>query len=413
MSSESRPWQVRPEGEQEAAAPQVATFTVQPEDPLTAIGMAPAPVEQAPARQARQAGKDGEEFYTILDLLREVVERKASDLHLTVGAPPYLRIDGELMPLGLPKCIPSELKSLIYSMMNELQIKEYELKHEMDFAYGIKTLGRFRVNVFQQRGSIGCVIRCVPTNKMSVEALGLPSVTKDLIMRPRGIVLVTGPTGSGKSTSLAAMIDYINSNRRCHIMTVEDPIEFLHEHRQSLVNQRELGSDTHSYAEALRHVLRQDPDVILVGELRDVESMATAITAAETGHLVLTTLHTNDSAQTIDRVIDVFPPHQQAQIRLQLANSLQAIFCQTLCRKIGGGRVLAYELLVANNAIRNLIREGKVHQIPTIIETGTSLGMRTLQTSLVELVKKNIVTKEEARAHSTNPGEFDKAFTHG
>ncbi|MCC7478165.1 type IV pilus twitching motility protein PilT [bacterium] len=347
----------------------------------------------------------------MLDLLKSAVEQGASDLHLTVHAAPHIRVDGELRPLALPPLTPPEIKDLVYSMMTEIQIKSFELDHELDFAYGTRGLGRFRVNVFMQRGAVGCVIRSVPTIKHSIEALGLPATTKDLIMRPRGIILVTGPTGSGKSTSLAAMIDYINENRSAHIMTVEDPIEFVHEHKRCLVNQRELGSDTKTYFDALRHVLRQDPDIILVGELRDTESMGTAITAAETGHLVLTTLHTNDAAQTIDRIIDVFPPHQQGQIRLQLANSLQAIFCQTLCRKIGGGRVLAYELLVANNAIRNLIREGKIHQIPTMIETGQAHGMKTLQMHLIELVKKGIVTKEEARAHATNPTEFDKAFT--
>jgi twitching motility protein PilT len=378
-------------------------------------GPAPAPAEAetealenlAPPPKQRH---DPNDFYTILDLMREAVERGASDVHLTAGSPPCLRIDGELHRLALEPLTPKMLKELIYSMMSEIQIRQFELERELDFSYSIKNLGRFRVNVFMQRGSVGSVIRAVPTTKLSIEQLGLPPVTKDIAMRPRGIILVTGPTGSGKSTSLAAMIDYINENRRGHIITVEDPIEFLHDHKGCLVNQRELGNDTKGFAEALRHVLRQDPDVILVGELRDIESMGTAITAAETGHLVFATLHTNDAAQTIDRIIDVFPVHQQAQIRLQLANSLQAVFCQTLCRRIGGGRVLAYELLIATNAVRNLIREGKIHQIPTVIETSQGLGMRTLETSLVELVKKQIVSKEDARAHATNPAEFDKAF---
>jgi twitching motility protein PilT len=348
--------------------------------------------------------------HTIIDLLRITLEKKASDLHLTAGAPPHLRVDGELSPLPLPRYIPGDLKGLVYSMMSEQQIKIFEMTREFDFAYSVKSLGRFRVNVFMQRGSVGCVIRSVPTTKNTIEQLGLPAIAKDLIMRPRGIIFVTGPTGSGKTTSLAAMIDYINEHRHGHIITIEDPIEFLHEHKNCLVNQRELGPDTESFAKALRHVLRQDPDVILVGELRDIESMATAITAAETGHLVLTTLHTNDAAQTIDRIIDVFPPHQQAQIRLQLANSIQAIFCQTLCRRITGGRVLAYELLIATNAIRNLIREGKIHQIPTSIETGQNVGMKTMNMSLLELVQKSQVTKEEARTHATNPADFEKLF---
>ncbi len=346
--------------------------------------------------------------YTIVDLLREVLRRKASDLHLAAGAPPTLRIDGELEAMPLPKVIPSDLKGLVYSMMSEKQIKTFEMEREFDFAYSVKNLGRFRVNVFLQRGSTGCVLRAVPTMKLSLEELGLPGVSKDLIMRPRGIIFVTGPTGSGKTTSLAAMIDYINAKRRCHIMTMEDPIEFLHQHNKSLVNQRELGQDTDTFAKALRHVLRQDPDVILVGELRDLESMQAAITAAETGHLVLTTLHTNDSAQTIDRIIDVFPPDQQNQIRLMLANSLQAIFCQTLCKHTGGGRVMAYELLVASNAVRNQIRKGEIHQIKTTIETSGNEGMRTLNASLAELVRKNSITREEAREHSSQPADLEK-----
>ncbi|MDQ3024298.1 MAG: type IV pilus twitching motility protein PilT [bacterium] len=343
--------------------------------------------------------------------MREAVERGASDVHLTAGSPPALRMDGEIHQLALEPLTGKLLKELIYSMMSETQIRGFELDRELDFSYSIKNLGRFRVNVFQQRGSVASVIRTVPTTKLSIEQLGLPAVTKDIIMRPRGLILVTGPTGSGKSTSLAAMIDYINENRKGHIITIEDPIEFLHDHKGCLVNQREVGGDTLSFANALKRVLRQDPDVILVGELRDTESMSTAITAAETGHLVFATLHTNDSAQSIDRIIDVFPMHQQAQIRLQLSNSLQAVFCQTLVRRIGGGRCMAYELLIANNAVRNLIREGKIHQIPTVIETNVAMGMRNLETSLIDLVKKHVASKEDAREHASNPAEFDKAFT--
>jgi twitching motility protein PilT len=373
-----------------------------------------APETEVPASNVNSfpSGADaGADFFTILDLLKATVERKASDLHLTTGAPPYLRVDGELTPLNFPLNDPKQLKALIYSMMSEQQIKQYELDKELDFAYSVKSLGRFRVNVFQQRSSIGSVIRTIPTNKMSLDQLGLPAITKDLIMRPRGIILVTGPTGSGKSTSLAAMIDFINEHRKAHIMTVEDPIEFLHDHKMSLVNQREVGTDTQTFANALKRVLRQDPDVILVGELRDIESMGTAITAAETGHLVFATLHTNDAAQTIDRIIDVFPTSQQQQVRMQFANSLQAIFCQTLARRIGGGRVMAYELLIANNAVRNLVREGKIHQIPSIIETSIGQGMRTMNMSLIELVKKNVVAKDDARTHATNPTEFDRELS--
>ncbi|MBN2083439.1 type IV pilus twitching motility protein PilT [bacterium] len=346
--------------------------------------------------------------YTVVDLLQTTVEKKASDLHLTAGAPPYLRIDGELQPMALPKLTPPELKGLVYTMMSMKQIKDFELDKEFDFAYSVKSLGRFRVNVYKQRGSVGCVIRAVPTMKLNIEQLGLPAKTKELITLPRGIIFVTGPTGSGKTTSLASMIDYINNHRRCHIMTVEDPIEYLHQHKLCLVNQRELGQDTDSFARALRHVLRQDPDVILVGELRDLESMQAAITAAETGHLVLTTLHTNDAGQTIDRIIDVFPASQQNQIKLMLANSLQAIFCQTLCKRIGGGRVMAYELLIATNAVRNLIRKGEIHQIKTTIETSQRVGMRTMNQSLIELVRKNVINIEEAREHTSDPASLEK-----
>lgn len=389
------------------------------DDPLSGASYSPSPpepvadeipqaTEPPPAKLKPPGGTD--EFYTIVDLLAESKRRGASDLHLTVGAPPTLRIDGELVPMDYPKANQDEIKGVIYSMMNEMQIKEFEIAREYDFAYSLKNFGRFRVNVFLQRGSLATAIRTVPSDKLSIDQLGLPPVTKDLALRPRGIIFVTGPTGSGKTTSLAAMVDYINENRNAHIITVEDPIEFLHSHKKCLVNQRELGPDTNSFSSALRHVLRQDPDVIMVGELRDLESMQVAITAAETGHLVLTTLHTNDAAQTIDRIIDVFPPSQQAQIRLQLANSLQAIFCQTLCKKKGGGRVMAYELLIANNAIRNLIREGKIHQIPTAIETGQGQGMQTMITSLIELVKQEIVDREEARSHASSPSEFDAQF---
>jgi twitching motility protein PilT len=381
-------------------------------DPLGGSGLSPLPGDTSQeVEQSAPSGTLQGEYPTIIELLREVQKHGASDLHLTAGAPPHLRIDGELLPMTLPVYTPQEIKGVVFSMMSEQQIKQFEVGHEYDYAYSAKSLGRYRVNVFMQRGSIACAIRAVPTNKQSLEALGLPAITKDLIMRPRGMILCTGPTGSGKTTSLAAMIDYINERRRCHIITIEDPIEFLHQHKLSLVNQRELGPDTASFASAMRHVLRQDPDVILVGELRDLESMSTAITAAETGHLVLTTLHTNDAGQTIDRIIDVFPPHQQAQIRLQLANSLQAIFCQTLCRRVGGGRVMAYELLVATSAIKNLIRDNKIHQIQTAIETGQQHGMRTMNMSLFELVKKSIVTREEARGHATIPLDFDKLFS--
>jgi twitching motility protein PilT len=421
-ASRGNDWSFRSAGDSPDAGPVVATeppsFNTTPAGsplggPRLDFPVTPDAQDGGEERRVPQYGvdrHDPNDFYTILDLMREAVERGASDVHLTAGSPPALRMDGEIYPLALDKLTAKMLKELIYSMMSETQIRSFELERELDFSYSIKNLGRFRVNVFMQRGCVGAVIRTVPTSKLSIEQLGLPPVTKDLVLRPRGMILVTGPTGSGKSTSLAAMIDYINENRKGHIITIEDPIEFLHDHKGCLVNQREIGADTLGFGPALKRVLRQDPDVILVGELRDTESMSTAITAAETGHLVFATLHTNDSAQTIDRIIDVFPVHQQAQIRLQLANSLQAVFCQTLVRRIGGGRCLAYELLIANNAVRNLIREGKIHQIPTVIETNVAMGMRTLESSLVDLVKKQVVSKEDAREHATNPAEFDKHF---
>jgi len=378
-----------------------SSVETQPDDPFSTKQ----PPKPAPGPAVKSdVGVD----YTVVDLLRIVQDKGASDLHLAAGSPPCLRIDGELQPMALPKLDPAEIKGLVYTMMSMKQIKDFEMEKEFDFAYSVKNMGRFRVNVFKQRNSIGCVARAVPSMKLSIEELGLPAKTKELISLPRGIIFVTGPTGSGKTTSLAAMIDYINRQRRCHIITIEDPIEFLHKHNLSLVNQRELNQDTDSCAKALRHVLRQDPDVILVGELRDLESMSAAITAAETGHLVLTTLHTNDAAQSIDRIIDVFPASQQNQIKLMLANSLQAIFCQTLCKRIGGGRVMAYELLIANSAVRNLIRKGDIHQIPSTIEVHARLGMRTLNKPLVELVRSNQITLEEAREHSSDPANLEK-----
>jgi len=344
--------------------------------------------------------------YFIDDLLHYIVKKGASDLHLTVGLPPVMRVSGELQKFGNEIFKPDALKTLIYSFMNEQQIRRFENEKELDFAYSIPGLGRFRVNVFNQRDSTAAVLRAISSEIKSVEALGIPPITKDLALLPRGLFLVTGPTGSGKSTTLAALTDHINQSKKSHIITIEDPIEYLHKHKNCVVNQREVGSDTHSFTEALKRVLRQDPDVILLGEMRDLETISTAVSAAETGHMVFATLHTIDAAQTMDRMIDVFPPSQQDQIRLQLSNALQAVLCQTLCRKITGGRVPAIELMIATSAIRSLVREGKSHQIHTTIQMSGKLGMITMDQSLKDLYKKNIISKEEALGKASNPVEF-------
>ncbi|MEP0813401.1 MAG: type IV pilus twitching motility protein PilT [bacterium] len=351
-----------------------------------------------------------EEIY-IDDLLHAMIQKGASDLHLTVGVPPVFRISGDLVRQGERNFGPKELKTLIYSIMDEQQIRRFENEKELDFAYSVSGLGRFRVNVFYQRDSHAAVLRAIASEIKTVEQLGIPSITKELALLPRGLFLVTGPTGSGKSTTLAALIDYINQNRKCHIITIEDPIEYLHKHKGCVVNQREVGSDTFGFLEALKRVLRQDPDVILLGEMRDLETISTAITAAETGHMVFATLHTIDAAQTIDRIIDVFPPVQQEQIRLQLSNAIQGVLCQTLAKKVTGGRVPAVELMIGTNAIRALIREGKTHQIHTTIQMSGKQGMITMDQSLKDLYKKNIISKEEALSLCSNPSEFRQFIT--
>jgi len=334
---------------------------------------------------------------SLVQALEAMLALDASDLHLTVGAPPTVRVAGELRPLhGAPKLDGPSLQRVLYAMLTQHQREVFEEELELDFSYALPGRARFRVNMYKQRESVGAAFRMIPFEIKSLEALGIPPVVASFSSLPRGFVLVTGPTGSGKSTTLAALIDIANSQRRDHIMTVEDPIEFLHRHRSCLVNQREVGTDTHSFAEALKHVLRQDPDIILVGEMRDLETIQVALTAAETGHLVFATLHTQDAAQTIDRIIDVFPPHQQQQIRQQLAGTIQGIVCQTLCKKRdGSGRVVAAEVLVATSAIRNLIREGKTHQIYSSMQAGAQYGMQTLDQNLAELVRRNDITFEE------------------
>lgn len=346
---------------------------------------------------------------TIRDLLMEAAERGASDLHLTTGVPPTLRIDGELHPMDDPTLDPETIRGLVYSAMMERQIKIYEDTHELDFAMSWPKIGRFRVNVFQQRGSVAAVLRTIPHTIRTLEEIGVNPVVKDIIVKPRGMILITGPTGSGKSTTLAAMINYINLNRRCHIITIEDPIEYLFRHDKAIVNQREVGEDTYGFAPALKHVLRQDPDVIMVGELRDLETMMTAITAAETGHLVLATLHTNDATQAVDRIIDAFPSNQQEQIRVQLAATLEAILSQTLCRKIGGGRLLAYELMIGTNAVKSLVREGKTHQLSSVIQTSQKQGMQTLDMHLMKLIEKGLIAFDEGYSKAIHPETFKKS----
>jgi twitching motility protein PilT len=345
----------------------------------------------------------------IEDLLRTMVEKGASDLHLKAGSPPMLRIDGELVPAGYEMLSPDVLRRMIESILTEQQKAEFVAEKELDLAYSVPGLSRFRVNVYIQRGTWAAAIRVIPARPFTIDELKLPPILKELAVKPRGLILVTGPTGSGKSTTLAAMINHVNENRRCHIVTIEDPIEFLHKDKLSVISQREVGSDTHSFAAALTRVLRQDPDVILIGEMRDLETISVAITAAETGHLVMATLHTSGAAATVDRIVDVFPPHQQQQIRMQLSVSLEGILSQALLQKAKGtGRVLAMEILTITPAVRNVIREAKTHQIPNLIQAGSQFGMISLDQSLKNLYQQGLVTYEEALSKCTNPDDFNR-----
>lgn len=346
----------------------------------------------------------------INELLTIAVNQKASDLHLTVGRPPMLRIYGELVPIsGEIELNSSMIQELVTPMLDEPHQKILDEKGQVDFSYGIPDLGRFRVNLFRQRGAVAGVMRLIPTQIPDFDVLGIPEVVKTFADKSRGLVLMTGPTGSGKTTTLASLIDIINTNRSCHIITLEDPIEFLHRHKKSVINQREVGADTDSFAGALRAALREDPDVILVGEMRDLETIQTALTAAETGHLVFATLHTNDATQTVDRIIDVFPPHQQQQVRMQLSVTLQGIVAQQLIPKFNQpGRVLATEILIANGAIRNLIREGKTHQLPSSLQTGGKLGMQTLDSSLKSLYQRRLISLQEAMMRASDQEEFKR-----
>jgi twitching motility protein PilT len=342
--------------------------------------------------------------------LRTMIEMGGSDLHITTGAPPTIRVDGKLTPLeGFPVLNPDRIQRAMYAILTQRQREQFEENLELDFAHAVRGVARFRVNLYQQRDSLGAAFRVIPYEIKPLEELGIPAVVGNFAGLPRGLVLVTGPTGSGKSTTLAAIIDLANRTRNDHIMTVEDPIEFLHRHKKSLVNQREVGADTHSFANALKHVLRQDPDIILVGELRDLETISVALTAAETGHLVFGTLHTQDAAQTIDRIIDVFPAHQQDQVRTQLAASLQGIVCQTLCKRANGkGRAVATEVLLATPAVRNLIREGKTHQIYSAMQAGATLGMHTMDQHLADLVKTGKITYETGLEKCHNVEDFNR-----
>jgi twitching motility protein PilT len=337
-------------------------------------------------------------------ILNQAVEKKCSDIHITVGVPPMVRVDGQITPLeGYDRLNSEDTKVLGYSLMNQEHMKRLEQKGEVDFSYSIPAVGRFRVNVFIQRGSVSVVLRVLSSRVPTIDELGLPPVFKELALKPRGLILVTGPTGSGKSTTLASMIDYINNNRRGHILTLEDPIEYLHRHNRCIVNQREIGDDSHSFSSALRASLREDPDVLLVGEMRDLETISIAISAAETGHLVLSTLHTVNAAQTVDRIIDMFPSGQQQQIKVQLAGVLQGVISQQLMRTMDGhGRIAALEILLFTDAIRNVIREGKTQQIPSMMQTAFAQGMLTMDYSLAQLVKNHKITLQDASLHCTD-----------
>ena len=345
----------------------------------------------------------------LVDILIEVLERNASDLHLTVGSPPVVRITGRLIKLDYPRLTSNDTRDLIYSILSQDQRQRIENEWELDFSYSVPGRARFRVNAYFQRNSLGAAFRLIPAQIKSVDDLMLPLSLHKMAAKPRGFVLVTGPTGCGKSTTLAALIQEINETREEHIMTIEDPIEFLYRHKKSVVNQREVGTDTKSFNRALKSVLRQDPDVILVGEMRDTETMQTALTASETGHLVFATLHTQDAPQTIDRIIDVFPPHQQGQIRVQLAASLMGIFTQQLVPVMdGNGRIPACEVLIPTPAVRNLIREAKTHQIYSVIQTGSQYGMQTMDAALADLVKRGIISRDVALRKSSNPDEVER-----
>jgi twitching motility protein PilT len=356
----------------------------------------------------------GRPAFSLQQLLKVMVEKGASDLHVTAGQAPLLRIDGAIIPLKLPQLTPSQSKALAYEVLSEEQKIKFEKNNELDFAFGMKRVARFRGNLFVQRGSVAAAFRFIPYQVMTFEELGLPPILAQICNTVKGLILVTGATGSGKSTTQAAMIDKLNSELRVHIMTIEDPIEYVHVHKRSMINQREVGSDTNSFTIALKHVLRQDPDVVLIGEMRDLETVEAALTIAETGHLVMATLHTNSCVQSINRIIDVFPAHQQGQVRSQLSLTLSAVVTQQLLANAQGpGRCLALEVMVPNAAIRNLIREDKLHQIYSQMQVGQeSSGMQTMNQSLYDLCSRNMITRDDAFAHSNDTDEL-KAMIEG
>lgn len=370
-------------------------------------------IAQAKIEAAKKANEPRSLDETHVDeLLLEMVERGSSDLHICVGVPPVIRIDGQLTAMNYEKFDAMQTQRMMYDILSDEQIQKFEDTWELDFSYSLKNVSRFRVNIFKDKGTIASAFRLIPMKIPTIKELGLPPVLETVCRRPRGLVLVTGPTGSGKSTSLAAMINQINHEHSHHIITIEDPIEYLHQHHMCVINQREVGQDTKEFANALRAALREDPDVILVGEMRDLETMSNAIRAAETGHLVFATLHTNSAASTVDRVVDSFPASQQEQIRLMLSNSLEAVVCQQLLPRAGmPGRVCCMEIMIATPAIRNLVREAKSHQITSIIQTSANVGMQTMDQHLRELYQKGVITYDDALARAMNQEEFKNMVT--
>ncbi|MGN6331130.1 MAG: PilT/PilU family type 4a pilus ATPase [Motilibacteraceae bacterium] len=399
----------------EAAAPAPVPLSLVPEPEPEAFTLGPVVVEESEADEEAYArasteAQQTEDDLNLNEILEHVVQVKASDLHITSGTRPTIRLHGELTQLeDYPVMTPPVIQRVMYAILTQKQREKFEEELELDFSYSVPGRARFRVNLYRQRDALGAAFRLIPYEIKKLEELGVPPVVANFAQLPRGFVLVTGPTGSGKSTTLAAIIDLANRTRKDHIMTVEDPIEFLHRHQSCVVNQREVGEDTWSFQNALKHVLRQDPDIILVGEMRDLETISVALTAAETGHLVFATLHTQDAAQTIDRVIDVFPPHQQQQVRVQLAGAIQGVVCQTLCKTPDGkGRVVATEVMTATPAIRNLIREGKTHQIYSAMQAGQQHGMHTLDQHLADLVRRGQITYEHGLEKCHHVEDFNR-----
>jgi twitching motility protein PilT len=349
----------------------------------------------------------------IPQLLTFALQESASDLHVSAGEPPMLRVHGDMKKVNVPALTSEQTHALIYDIMNDAQRRIFDERNDIDFSMELAAAARFRVNVYRQARGVAATFRAIPTTIMSLEELGMPPVLSSIARCEKGLVLVTGPTGSGKSTTLASMIDLINGELQGHILTIEDPIEFVHSSKRCLVSQREVGPHTQSFSNALRAALREDPDIILVGEMRDLETIQLALTAAETGHLVFATVHTSSAPKTVDRIIDVFPPNQQAQVRAMLAESVQAIVTQTLCRKVGGGRVAALEVLIGTNAVKNLIREGKIHQLPSAMQTSQGVGMQTMEASVRELYDRGLISRETAVEKTGKPELFPEASAHG